>query len=93
MCEIKKPFLFAESEEKSTAGDTSDKIKAASEHNIDLTNKTEPQPLIRKSTINDFARHSTQCYCCRITRGIKSDKSKRSLVPVTFRDNKCLKNV
>lgn len=55
--------------------DMSDKIKAASEHNIDLTNKTEPEPLIRKSTINDFAQHSTQCYCCRITRGIKSDEA------------------
>lgn len=32
----------------------SDKINAASERNIDSTNKTEAQPLIRKSTINDF---------------------------------------
>jgi len=73
-----------------TQRDMSDLIKAASEHNIDLTNKTEPGPWIRKSTINDFARHSTRCYCCRITRGIKSGKSKHTLVSVTFNVNKCI---
>lgn len=32
------------------------KWKSASEHKIDLTNKTEAEPLIRKSTINDFTQ-------------------------------------
>ena len=67
--------------------DMSDKVKAASEHNIDSTNKTEPEPLIRKSTINDFAGHRALCYCCRVTRGIKSDRSKHSLSWATFSFN------
>lgn len=57
--------------EQATQRNMSDKIKAASEHDIDLANKTEPEPLIRKSTINDSARHSPQCYCSRTTRGLK----------------------